>query len=334
MTERTHFERPSTGVGPAKPLPDLRTMRTWWHRARPSAVVPGHRLSATGSAAGDLSGGHPVHRAGVRQAVVGLLAESQHHPVLADALHQWLITARRAGAAEVLRRGMQRGELPADLDVDIAIDALYEAIYCRLLVSHQPLSAQYARTVVDEVFVGLRAPEAAACRELDVYRHFPARKGWPCRVHDVHPGAQPAPPHVQPAQPAAGDGMAAATRWPSKPPASSSPTAPIPATPTIMMSAEPPAPKASPPPAAQTAPAASTGGAATRLAATKAASERSVAGVRTPANRLRGSRCRQPSRPTVISPLPAASSTTPRSADADTVARIPAARIPSTDPLW
>jgi hypothetical protein len=36
----------------------------------------------------------------------------------------------------------------------------------------------------------------------------------------------------------------------------------------------------------------------------------------------------------VISPLPAASSTTPRSADADTVARIPAARIPSTDPLW
>ncbi len=56
---------------------------------------------------------------------VGLLAESQHDPVLADALHQWLITARRAGAAEVLRRGVERGELRADLDVDIAIDALY-----------------------------------------------------------------------------------------------------------------------------------------------------------------------------------------------------------------
>lgn len=33
--------------------------------------------------------------------------------------------ARRAGAAEVLRRGVERGELRADLDVDIAIDALY-----------------------------------------------------------------------------------------------------------------------------------------------------------------------------------------------------------------
>ncbi len=154
--------------------------------------------------------------------------------------------------------------------------------------------------------------------------------------HDVHVQlvVQPAPLHVHPTQLPAGAGMAAATRWPSNPPASSSPTVPRPAIPTITVSAEPPAPKASPPPAAQTAPAASTVGAATRLAATKAASERSVAGVRTPANRLRGSRCRQPSRPTVISPLPVASSTTPRSADAATAARIPAAKIPSTDPLW
>lgn len=51
---------------------------------------------------------------------VGLLAESQHDPALADALHQWLITARRAGAAEVLRRGVERGELRADLDTDVA----------------------------------------------------------------------------------------------------------------------------------------------------------------------------------------------------------------------
>jgi AcrR family transcriptional regulator len=89
---------------------------------------------------------------------VGLLADSQHDPVLADALHQRLITARRAGGAEVLRRGVERGELRADLDVHVAIDALYGAIYYRLLISHQPLSAEYARTVVDEVFVGLQAP--------------------------------------------------------------------------------------------------------------------------------------------------------------------------------
>ena len=89
---------------------------------------------------------------------VGLLAESQHDPALAEALHDWLITSRRAGAAEVLRRGVDRGELRADLDVGVAIDALYGAIYYRLLVSHQPLDAAYAKAVVAEVFPGLRAP--------------------------------------------------------------------------------------------------------------------------------------------------------------------------------
>lgn len=87
---------------------------------------------------------------------VGLLAESQHDPALADALHEWLIRARRAGAAEVLRRGVRRGELRADVDVEVAIDALYGALYYRLLVSHQPLTAEYAESVVAEVFAGLR----------------------------------------------------------------------------------------------------------------------------------------------------------------------------------
>jgi AcrR family transcriptional regulator len=88
---------------------------------------------------------------------VGLLAQSQHDPVLAEALHAWLLTARRAGATEVLRRGVDRGELRAGLDVDVAIDALYGALYYRLLVSHEPLSPEYARTVVDTVFPGLCA---------------------------------------------------------------------------------------------------------------------------------------------------------------------------------
>jgi AcrR family transcriptional regulator len=86
---------------------------------------------------------------------VGLLAESQHDTVLADALHLWLINARRAGAAEVLRRGVERGELRPGLDVAVAIDALYGALYYRLLVSHEPLSTEYARAVVGVVFAGL-----------------------------------------------------------------------------------------------------------------------------------------------------------------------------------
>ena len=92
---------------------------------------------------------------------VGLLAQSQHDPLLADALHDWLLTARRAGATEVLRRGVDRGELRAGLDIDVAIDALYGALYYRLLVSHGPLSPDYARAVIDVVFPGLAVPALA-----------------------------------------------------------------------------------------------------------------------------------------------------------------------------
>lgn len=87
---------------------------------------------------------------------VGLLAESQHDEALREALHQWLITSRRSGAAEVLRRGVERGELRADLDIGVVIDAVYGAIYYRLLVTHAPLSPEYTDAVLDEVFAGLR----------------------------------------------------------------------------------------------------------------------------------------------------------------------------------
>jgi AcrR family transcriptional regulator len=87
---------------------------------------------------------------------VGLLADSQHDPALAEAVRDWLITSRRSGAAEVLRRGVERGELRADLDVPLAIDALYGALYYRLLVTHEPLSPAYAAAVLDEVLRGLR----------------------------------------------------------------------------------------------------------------------------------------------------------------------------------
>src|SRR5947209_12812286 len=139
-----------------------------------------------------------------------------------------------------------------------------------------------------------------------------------------HVAEQPPPLQMQPAQPPVGGGTALATRWPSNPPASRSPTAPAPATATITVSAAPSAPRARAPPAAQTAPAATIVGAATRLAALNAASERSVAAVRMPANRLRGNRCCQPSSPTVSSAEATISSTTASSLGADTAVRIPA----------
>jgi hypothetical protein len=126
--------------------------------------------------------------------------------------------------------------------------------------------------------------------------------------------------------------MATATRCPSSPPASTNPTAPAPVIPVITASSAPCARSASAPPAAQTTPAAPTGAAATRLAALNAAWERSVAGVRTPAKRLRGSRRRHPNHPTVINAAPASSSTIPSSVDARTAVRVAAPHPPRASP--
>jgi hypothetical protein len=42
--------------------------------------------------------------------------------------------------------------IPFPLDVGVAIDALYGAVYYRLLVSHAPLDAAYADTLIHQVF--------------------------------------------------------------------------------------------------------------------------------------------------------------------------------------
>jgi AcrR family transcriptional regulator/predicted enzyme related to lactoylglutathione lyase len=92
-----------------------------------------------------------------------LIAESQHDPSLAESLRDRFIASRRAEAATVFERGIERGELRPDLDVGVAIDALYGAVYYRLLVSHAPLDAAYADTLIDQVFpaFGRRRGEAS-----------------------------------------------------------------------------------------------------------------------------------------------------------------------------
>jgi AcrR family transcriptional regulator len=88
---------------------------------------------------------------------VALIAESQHDPVLAAALRERFIAARRAAATEAFARGIERGDLKADLDVEIAIDALYGALYYRLLVSGEPLTPRYADRLLDQLFPALAA---------------------------------------------------------------------------------------------------------------------------------------------------------------------------------
>jgi AcrR family transcriptional regulator len=91
----------------------------------------------------------------VRGPFVALIGASQHDPTLAAALRERFVASRRAAAGDVLRRGVERGELRPDLDIEVAMDALYGALYYRLLVSGQRLTPRYADVLLDQIYPAL-----------------------------------------------------------------------------------------------------------------------------------------------------------------------------------
>jgi AcrR family transcriptional regulator len=95
-----------------------------------------------------------------------LLGRAQVEPDLREAVRTRWVEPRRQGAREVIRRGIDAGELRAGLDADVVLDALYGPLYHRLLVPYEealdqtrvndaPLSDAYIDTLVDTVFGGL-----------------------------------------------------------------------------------------------------------------------------------------------------------------------------------
>jgi AcrR family transcriptional regulator len=56
--------------------------------------------------------------------------------------------------ADVVRRGVERGELPADTDPELLVEAIVAPLYLRLLVTDRPISAAYADRIVDSVLSG------------------------------------------------------------------------------------------------------------------------------------------------------------------------------------
>lgn len=56
--------------------------------------------------------------------------------------------------ADVVRRGVERGELPPDTDPEFLVEAIVAPLYLRLLVTDRPISAEYAERVVKSVLSG------------------------------------------------------------------------------------------------------------------------------------------------------------------------------------
>jgi AcrR family transcriptional regulator len=80
-------------------------------------------------------------------------------PELAQAVREGFLAGRRAALTEVLRRGVERGDLRPDIDLDLALDVLGGPLFYRLLITGGPIDEQLAEGVADLILRGF-APSA------------------------------------------------------------------------------------------------------------------------------------------------------------------------------
>jgi hypothetical protein len=107
----------------------------------------------------------PKESSEVTELMLRLASARARHPELQDAFLRHIIEPRRQIVANVLRRGVERGEIRDDIDIELAIDVLMGFVSYRHMVSAGHRST-YLRAsmegVIDLVLDGIATPKARA----------------------------------------------------------------------------------------------------------------------------------------------------------------------------
>ena len=90
-----------------------------------------------------------------------LVSAMARRPELARAVRDGFLARRRAALAEVLRRGIERGDLRSDLDMELALDVLGGPLFYRLLITGGPIDAVLAEGVTELILSGF-APDGSS----------------------------------------------------------------------------------------------------------------------------------------------------------------------------
>jgi AcrR family transcriptional regulator len=142
------------------------TIYKWWPTRGAVAVdayfqrsAPTNTIQETGDLARDLTTqlrriirafhGRPG------KAMAELIGASQGDPSLADRLRSAWLQPRRDAAAALLQRAVDSGEIRPDADIAALMDQLFGPIYYRLLLQHEPLTDQFAESLVNTVLHGV-----------------------------------------------------------------------------------------------------------------------------------------------------------------------------------
>jgi AcrR family transcriptional regulator len=117
-------------------------------------------LPDTGTFRGDLLAAlrgwiRAVTRTPAGRMPAGMAAEAQGDPALAAAWRERVFEPLRASNTILVRRAIDRAEIPAATGADAVLDLLFGPAYHRLLQGHRPLTGQFARRVVDVIVAGV-----------------------------------------------------------------------------------------------------------------------------------------------------------------------------------
>jgi AcrR family transcriptional regulator len=85
-----------------------------------------------------------------------ILAEEEHHPDLVAAYHEQIVEPRRQQIREVLRRGIETGELRPDADIEIALQCM-TWLQARLKLDARPATTDVIERTVDLILGGIAA---------------------------------------------------------------------------------------------------------------------------------------------------------------------------------
>jgi AcrR family transcriptional regulator len=84
-----------------------------------------------------------------------LVAQAQSDPDVGRSLRERWLAPRRAVTLDIVRAGVERGEIRPGLDLEALTDELFAPVYYRLFFGHNPLGDDLAETLVAQVMSGV-----------------------------------------------------------------------------------------------------------------------------------------------------------------------------------
>ncbi|MCI1746882.1 MAG: TetR/AcrR family transcriptional regulator [Acidipropionibacterium sp.] len=94
--------------------------------------------------------------------LIALTVEAQDNAETAADLRRIWLSPRRQSAADLLRRGIERGELRGDLDIEIAVDQLFAPLYHRAIYRYAEADDNDAARLVHAFLHGAAAQRSVA----------------------------------------------------------------------------------------------------------------------------------------------------------------------------